>query len=642
MTEAEWRKQYEENQRKDEAEEETQRAAARAAAAKVAAARQPARQPVATLPPPPTDVQEAQQPIRRQKAEPLEEPEDRAGSQKLPPLPALPADLADWQLGDFHVARSAGDRRLPEAIRALSKKGWAEAGVVELFRDLLQPCTTTGWGNASGDESRGSGRKSSAMLLIEAVADALAETDTPPARVLLGQMITGKAISDDDKTAALAAVRTLVEHPCRENNEMLLRVLIDPTKVRPAGRGPITAEELQKQTLIMLKPAATPEMRLRIAEHLIGVDMPAADRMPLVSLVCEPRPENLEAQVHLYRSGRVDQQTRASLQQQICRNSSQALAAVLGLAGSDPASDRSWPARVIRHAWDPRVTSAIRMRLEAIPSLAEGAGLVALASTVPSDTFRSAIVAALSRNWEDGPDPLRGAGIAGATVSEPGLLTALKAVHRREAGSMRNQVATKTSPSAAKSARLVAARQRRSDPQQTDWTKLIEDLIRSQCERFHATSCARLESAGRAGQRIPVNDLPRGLPLTLDAADCVVAAYSFDRESAVKGDFPELPKDPLIVYYLRIEEKARPVTIYGFYRRQLKLCESRPLEHGVWLDSLSAGSSPGRKRSLDVLITAANPQASRLAEDEQKLVIEILSVEIRNPARIDDNFTSAR
>jgi hypothetical protein len=55
------------------------------------------------------------------------------------------------------------------------------------------------------------------------------------------------------------------------------------------------------------------------------------------------------------------------------------------------------------------------------------------------------------------------------------------------------------------------------------------------------------------------------------------------------------------------------------------------LSDGLWLESLDAGSEAGRARSIDLRITRAVPGVPRLPDEEQPLVVDILSVEINEP-----------
>ena len=65
----------------------------------------------------------------------------------------------------------------------------------------------------------------------------------------------------------------------------------------------------------------------------------------------------------------------------------------------------------------------------------------------------------------------------------------------------------------------------------------------------------------------------------------------------------------------------------AYYRRQLPDCEEHRIEQGVWLDAMSATGESGAVRSIDVLITKANKNLPELADQEQRIIVEVLAVE---------------
>jgi hypothetical protein len=71
---------------------------------------------------------------------------------------------------------------------------------------------------------------------------------------------------------------------------------------------------------------------------------------------------------------------------------------------------------------------------------------------------------------------------------------------------------------------------------------------------------------------------------------------------------------------------VRPTALLAYYRRQLPHCQEHAVPQGVWLDALlPAGESAAR--SIDVLITRPNKDHSSLADQDQRLIVEILAVE---------------
>jgi hypothetical protein len=78
--------------------------------------------------------------------------------------------------------------------------------------------------------------------------------------------------------------------------------------------------------------------------------------------------------------------------------------------------------------------------------------------------------------------------------------------------------------------------------------------------------------------------------------------------------------------------------VLAYYRRQLprrgehRSVSLRLSDQGAWLDVLEPGSAAGRKRSTDILIHRPDPDLHARADEEEKLIIEILSIEIHDPA----------
>ena len=61
--------------------------------------------------------------------------------------------------------------------------------------------------------------------LVETIVAALGDNGSEPARKTLEQILAGTLTTDDDKAAVEAALKTLVAHPCAENDALLFRVL---------------------------------------------------------------------------------------------------------------------------------------------------------------------------------------------------------------------------------------------------------------------------------------------------------------------------------------------------------------------------------------------------------------------------------
>jgi hypothetical protein len=189
-----------------------------------------------------------------------------------------------------------------------------------------------------------------------------------------------------------------------------------------------------------------------------------------------------------------------------------------------------------------------------------------------------------------------------------------------------------------------------------------EKLVRAWCARFRTeaaeTTAATAPTAaavttpaaaetpaapsGPADAAQPAQGEP-GMKLPIDLhPDAQVAVY---REVDWPSDLPPslggAQPGATSVRYVRIEETARLDLRAAYYRRQLNLkpAELRSVEDGLWLERYRDVPRTDHVLSVDVLITRANPPAATGTQPEEEaktdepedLVIEILSIELRNP-----------
>ena len=98
--------------------------------------------------------------------------------------------------------------------------------------------------------------------LVETIVAALGDNGTAVARKTLEEIIAGTFATDDDKAAVEAALKTLVANPCAENDALLIRVLMDPSVIRPVDRqGPWSANDLRLKTFELIKAGASSDLR---------------------------------------------------------------------------------------------------------------------------------------------------------------------------------------------------------------------------------------------------------------------------------------------------------------------------------------------------------------------------------------------
>ncbi len=211
--------------------------------------------------------------------------------------------------------------------------------------------------------------------LIYAIVEALGVNGSGTAKETLKQVVEDEFETDDNRTATLATLETLVAHPCSEYEDILFRCLTAPDKLRPLGKGgqvghmrgmprhedpsmgiegmpggpgmgrpgsgALTAEELQQQAFELMAPRASEEFRAKIARHLANPKTPQEDLDLFGPYLRESDPNNLQAQMVLYLVPDLDPETKETIQDNFLAYSSDALAGILGI----PESQRAEAAR---------------------------------------------------------------------------------------------------------------------------------------------------------------------------------------------------------------------------------------------------------------------------------------------------------
>jgi hypothetical protein len=273
---------------------------------------------------------------------------------------------------------------------------------------------------------------------------------------------------------------------------------------------------------------------------------------------------------------------------------------------------------------------------------------VLLAGTIPHDSTRAALARVLRKYSSEGPKPLEAAGWPERIITDPGLVVLVKSLPRREtkpakapaggqprvAGPARSGSAA--AAKAAEAAKQAAQKKEQKERAEQDWLAVSSKLVAVWCKRLHAAAAVKEKAAGEAAR--PVGEAAPKLPddFELDAGAKVVAAYHALWPDEAPPAMLQQEPSPLEVHYVRVEETKKPKTAIGFYSRQAqaKPSDIRTIDNGVWIDSLRPVSQNDRRRSLDVLITRTVRKAGDLSKDEEEteLVVDILIIEIKDPA----------
>ena len=338
------------------------------------------------------------------------------------------------------------------------------------------------------------------------------------------------------------------------------------------------------------------------------------------------------------------------------------------------ATDPEMPARIAKKLWSPNMARFVGVRLAQATSLDEAGVVIPLARTMPIDDVRARLHKVMQTHWEGGSRPFLsgvkstarggmgrggmgrgGMGRGGMgldsmrtggmgygpadgqfdkAVCDPGFLVLVKMLPirtekngRGSRGTKRNGRVDKGGPGMGRPGMGGPGGRSPVD----DWQTVHEKLLYRFCEAF--------SSAARINRDAPAVGT---LPVVLHSDKNVVARYDVKwPESAPKNSGPKL--DPVEIHYVRIAETGDPDKVWKTYSRTLKT-EGRMLQKDkvALLDTVKEGSAPGRKLSVDVLITRQQPgkvarqPTDRKSKSKKKpgepLLIEILTIEIKDPA----------
>ena len=357
-------------------------------------------------------------------------------------------------------------------------------------------------------------------------------------------------------------------------------------------------------------------------------------------------------------------------------------------------NDPLMPYQVAKRLWNPQFVSALVAQAGQIEGFEDGLDVMRFAWTVPADDVRIAQRELLREHWEEGTEYLRLSGSFGREIRDPGLLLVTKSAPRREDPARRQAASNRNTTRRTGRSPGQNRRRELSDEDlaKIQWMEACEEFIRELNERFYAAaqsqgSAAEGEAVGASTRQAPRGVLRRvawlsaagdegeaaeatGEPQDAPASDVqtdeaaaalsfplhkdanVVAEYHVSWPADLQQEIEGVELSPLKVHYVRIEEENNPARVESFYQRHLKSARKRTLVNGRWLDFVEQGPEPGWRQSVDVMITSARSatpggglaarqpaqgryartdRASRRRDNNEQLVIEILSIEIHDP-----------
>ncbi len=425
---------------------------------------QPVAAAPAAMPPVPVRPVKPLPAPAEQKPKATPKPEEKPKpAEKKPPLPD---DVSKWVAADYRRAKAENHAKLPEALAYMAKRfvGKPQAdAAAQLVADLLKPepppaAAVGALGGPAVAPPASSLNVNTALL--KAAIDALAVLGSPVARKCLEDLVAGDMPTSDGKQAAEAALEALAKNPSSESDEVLFRVLTARGDPRPAVAGASAADELQKKAYAVVLPAASAELRLKLASFALEPTTPQEQQETLLKVLQSQAPANVPAQLLLYEKEATTQPIKASLLGYFQGYSSEALARVMGMSpddlgdksGSRPnwgspslpnvvgtfpggpskaGDDPDLPYRLVRQFWGPKFSRLVTGELADLSSLETGAPMVLLAGTIPTDATRAALYKALRKHREEGPKALETAGLIDRVFCDPGLLAVIKSLPRR-------------------------------------------------------------------------------------------------------------------------------------------------------------------------------------------------------------------
>ncbi len=473
------------------------------------------------------------------------------------------------------------------------------------------------------------GERDAPTPAVEAITIALARNGTASARRTLTALLAGTLSGVDDQSATVAALRALAMHPSEENDRLRAQAVFEPEKLRAVGPRQMAPENLRQQAVSAIVEHGRSNIRLLAARRFVEPLCPPEARKLLAPVWLRPHFENLEAYVFLRERPEIDPQVRAHILRCLVDWSGRAIRHFLGIAAWEPPveadkaerPDPELPYRIARQLWNADLARLIDARRTTVRSMEEARDWVLLAATVPRSDVRSRLSRVLERRWEEGPPvAMPSAGFSRETVvMEPGILAVLKNARRNRPAA--NQTAARPLGNAGQK------HPKLQRPAKDPWLDFEEAILRDFCQRF-AEAAALPNRAAEAEKPASGNDEGEvSLPVPLHPRAEVVAQYRVRWPGNHAAKLASIAPEPMEVSYVRIEQKARPMSVRGHYERTLKGQKMHPVNDGVWLETLLPAGD-GSMHSIDVLLSRANPKADAPPDEVQEITVEILSVAV--------------
>ncbi len=277
------------------------------------------------------------------------------------------------------------------------------------------------------------------------------------------------------------------------------------------------------------------------------------------------------------------------------------------------------PYAVAKHLWGAGLAKALEHGLVSVEVLRTRADLVLLAATIPNERVRAALLRLLQSHCDEQPPGLDAEGALNRVTLDPGFLIVVKMLPRKDPDDARTTAI-------AKPARLAAVLQARQqlDHSAQQWMKFSESVLQTMRQQF----CSVATSAGGGSNLREASPDSDDLHLKIHPQSEVLTTYRADWPEGLDAKANGLSLSPMKVRYLRMQLRARPARLLAYYRHQLPNCKEHTIQGGTWLDMIARTDEEGTVRSTDVLITPSNTSLSNFSDQEQRLIVEVLSIRV--------------
>jgi hypothetical protein len=596
--------------------------------------------------------------------------------------------VADWDYDDYESAARDGDPQLQAALtrfgeRFADDKEHAAQCLANLLDIFAAKAQADGGPRpvAIAPGATPFSATAKKTQLVAAIVAALGDNGTSRARQVLEDIVLGKRKTADQQKVAVAALKALTARRGAATDDLLYRVIV--AQERPDeddSPSPSQAKALDA-ALVAARAKGSDSLAVRLANWMTTTKVSKTLQDRLLAFLKEARPENLAAEIVLFQKNYPDQATQEYLERQITACGGGALLRLWGIQSPEPQNtalaktiEKMNVYRLATRLWGDDVAAAFDRRLTRIKTLEGDAALVAMASTIPHPAVRTALQRTLETHWDETPKGLAflrttnttgntalqsllnagggghnatrggGANVRGAVrgaygeklgiTVEPGFVTLLKVLRRNDRPDpTKSQGAARANghnaPSARLPKKLADALDAKKEREQIGekWMDFSLAVTQSTCRRFLMAAQAR--EAADSDAALSADSLD--LPFELHPKAQPTLAYRLDWPENISEKIGAAPL--LKVRYVRIEQKAAPLTVFRYYRRKVPNGKEHLLADVGWIDGVVIDKERGLASSTDVLVAKANKSVVGPPDQEQEITVDILTIECEGIVR---------